>query len=333
MPLTSTFGMEFLPTNLRARGVQAIEIIYSMGGSLATLLAVMLIEPYGWRVWLLVCATPSLIFLVMSVCAPESPRFYLVSGQAGKAKEVMQSIARFNRCQLPPQELYAKQQEDRGKVWDLFESEHRRLTILLLAIWFIALFAYYGAVLLITETVKLGSTCADNSPSLDLNTPQDLTCALDCKGPDSNQLAEILLSSLAELPATIAVAFLADWCGRKNAFMICFLGYTLSAILLCFCIRGTIMLIILSTWRGFGAATLQLAFLYTSEAYPTHVRTTGMGLLNSFGRTGGLTTPFVAQVLSRYSMSLSFVIYAAISFVGAICAFLLPIETNGRILA
>ena len=333
LPLASTYGMEFLQTNIRARGVQGIEIIYSMGGSLATLLAVLLIEPYGWRFWLLVCATPCLIFLILSTCAPESPRFYLISGQPGKSKEVMQMIARFNQCQVPPQELYAKQEKNRGKAWDLFKPEHRKLTIPLLAIWFIMLFVYYGAVLLITETIKLGSTCGSNSLSLDIKPPQEPTCALECKGPDSSQLADIFYTSLAELPATVAVAFLADWCGRKHAFIICFLGYTLSAILLCFCIKGTIMMIVLSTWRGFGIVVTQLAFLYTSEAYPTHVRTTGIGLLNSVGRIGGLTTPFIAQVLSRYSMSLSFIIYAAISFLGAVCAFLLPIETNGRILA
>ena len=331
LPVISTYGMEFLPTNVRARGVQAI---HAMGASVATLLALVLIKPYGWRVWVLACATPCLIFLIFSIWALESPRFYLVSGQHGKAKKVMQTIANFNGSKLPPQKLYFKQQEYRGRVKDLFEPELRRLTILLLAIWFISLFLYYGAILLITETIKVGSTCRENSPSfkLELSTP-DPTCSLECTGPDNKQLADIFFNSLAELPVTIAVAFFADWCGRKPAFIISFAVYTLIAILLCICMDGTIMLMILFTWRGFGLVVLQLTFLYTSEAYPTHVRSIGVGFLNCIGRVGGLLTPFIAQVLSRYSMSLTFIIYAAMSIIGGVCAFFLPIETKGRILA
>ena len=334
MPVTAAFGMEFLPTNIRARGVQGMQTVYSMGGVLATLLAFLLIEPYGWRVWVLACTTPSLIFLVLSIWIPESPRFYLVSGEDGRAIEVMQLIAGYNQCELPPQQICAKQEEKRGRLKDLFKPELRRLSILLCAMWFISLFAYYGAVLLITETIKQGSTCSDNSVHRNLwNSSPNPVCSIECKGPAREQLANVFYNSLAELPATIGVAFLADWCGRRNTFVYLFLIYTLMAILLSFCTDGTVMLIQLFFWRGIGIALLDVTYLYTSEAYPTHVRSTGAGMLNSIGRIGGLLTPFIAQVLSQNSMFLTFMIYAVISLIGAVIAFFLPIETKGRMLA
>ena len=330
LPVIAAFGMEFLPTNLRARGLQGMEIVYSMGGVLGTLLAYLLIQPYGWRIWVLVCTFPSLIFIILSTCIPESARFYVVTGEYKNARKVMQTIARFNKCELPPQQLYAKQQETRGQIKDLFKPELRRLTLLLWANWFISLFVYYGSILLITETIKFESTCGNNQSSRDMG---DSACALECKGPDSKQLADIFHNSLAELPATIAVAFLADWCGRKYTFIFLFLMFTLIAVLLSFCTSGMVMLVMLFLWRGFGIALLSMTYLYTPEAYPTHVRSTASGMLCSIGRIGGLLTPFVAQVLSKYSMSLTFNIYAGMSLIGALCAFFLPIETKGRMLA
>ena len=333
-PVIAAFGMEFLPTYLRARGTTGMEMVMSMGGAMAAFLAYLLIQPYGWRIWLLVCTLPSLIFLILSTCIPESPRFYLVTGQNGNARKVMQTIARFNKCELPPQQLTTKQQETRGQMRDLFKPELRRLTLLLWANWFIMLFVYYGAILLITEAIKNDSTCGNNISSIDLEDSSfEPTCALECKGPDTKQLANIFYNSLAELPAPIVVAFLADHFGRKSTFIFLYLMYTLIAVLLSICTSGPAMLVMLFLWRGLAFALVGITYLYTPEAYPTHVRSTASGMLSSIGRIGGLLTPFIAQVLSGYSMFLAFIIYAGMALLGALCAFFLPIETKGRVLA
>ncbi len=333
LPIIPAFGMEFLPTNLRARGLQGMEIVGSMGSILATLLAYLLIQPYGWRIWLLMCTFPSLIFLILSTCIPESPKIYVITGKYENARKVMQTIARFNKCELPPQQLYAKQQGTRGQMRDLFKAEFRQLTLLLSAIWFISVFVYFGAVLLITEAIKKDSTSGNNQFSIDLtdSSPEPI-CALECKGPDSKQLADIFYNSLAELPAVIAVAFLADWFGRKSTFIFLFLMFTLISVLLSISTGGTVMLVMLFVWRAFGIAIMDMPYMYTPEAYPTHVRSTASGMLCSISRIGGLLTPFVAQVLSKYSMFLTFIIYAGMSLIGAVCAFFLPVETKGRIL-
>ncbi len=244
----------------------------------------------------------------------------------------METIAKINNCHLPPQQIYSKQKAHRGRIKELFAGDLRKTTILVISIWFIAFFIYFGTVLVITEVIKYGSTCLGDSLGTE-DTSQMSPCALDCRKLDTKKLSEVFYNSLAELLAAIAVAFLADWVGRKAAFLICFLMHAVLSVFLIFCAKGAIMLMMLFAWRGFGMAVAHIAYLYTLEAYPTHVRSTGMGLASCACRIGGLLTPYVAQVLSKQSMFLTLMIYGVMSLIGALCSFLLPIETKGRHLA
>lgn len=47
-------------------------------------------------------------------------------------------------------------------------------------------------------------------------------------------------------------------------------------------------------------------------------------------RLGAVTTPFLAQVASGYSLSIPIGIYGVFSLLGLIAALNLPIETKGR---
>ncbi len=61
-----TYYAEFMPTRFRGRAVVLIEVPFALGGAFAALLGLLLIEPYGWRTWLVACAIPSVIFLIFS---------------------------------------------------------------------------------------------------------------------------------------------------------------------------------------------------------------------------------------------------------------------------
>ena len=61
-----TYYAEFMPTKFRGKAVVLIEVPFALGGAFAALLALLLIEQYGWRVWLIACAIPSVIFLLFS---------------------------------------------------------------------------------------------------------------------------------------------------------------------------------------------------------------------------------------------------------------------------
>ncbi len=64
-----TYYAEFMPTKFRGKAVVLIEVPFALGGAFAALLALLLIEQYGWSVWLVACAIPSAVFLL---CSPVS---------------------------------------------------------------------------------------------------------------------------------------------------------------------------------------------------------------------------------------------------------------------
>uniref|UniRef100_A0A914C326 Major facilitator superfamily (MFS) profile domain-containing protein n=1 Tax=Acrobeloides nanus TaxID=290746 RepID=A0A914C326_9BILA len=82
--------------------------------------------------------------------------------------------------------------------------------------------------------------------------------------------------------------------------------------------------------RAFIAGAYQALYVYTPEVYPTTLRGIGLGTANALARIGSIITPFVAQVVSDFSLLIPIIIYGSASLVGALAAVLLPIETRGR---
>ncbi len=60
-----TYFAEFAPKASRGRSVVLLEVFYAAGGSLAAALALLVLPGLGWRVWLGLCALPSLTFLLL----------------------------------------------------------------------------------------------------------------------------------------------------------------------------------------------------------------------------------------------------------------------------
>jgi len=70
-------------------------------------------------------------------------------------------------------------------------------------------------------------------------------------------------------------------------------------------------------------------YVYTTEFYPTILRSTGLGFASTIARFGGILTPFVAQVLTGSSVPLALSIYAIVILLAAFCTIRLRIETLG----
>ena len=69
--------------------------------------------------------------------------------------------------------------------------------------------------------------------------------------------------------------------------------------------------------------------IYSSEAYPTDVRSLGLGFANVFTRVAGCLTPLVGQLLLEYTSGLAtFGTYSVCSLLAFFCATLLPPEID-----
>eukprot|EP00775_Hariotina_reticulata_P004351 gene4351-4604_t len=172
-------------------------------------------------------------------------------------------------------------------------------------------------------TRDTGSLKQSPSPSID--------CAVDL-------YANFSMGTAAELAAILVAAALVDRAGRHNCISG---GLLLGGVA---CLAG-------AQSAGGGGATFALAAVgkfgcsvalavcptYTSELFPTCVRSTAMGIFNQASRCGSIAAPFLlmlgAQLNQHYSqpMFLPFMLFGLLSVVSGLLVLLLP-ETLGTAL-
>ena len=70
--------------------------------------------------------------------------------------------------------------------------------------------------------------------------------------------------------------------------------------------------------------------VYTTEAFPTEARSTGLAVNNVARSLIGLGGPYFCGIYAYADPQLALVVFAAVAGVGAGTAFLLPLETKGQ---
>ena len=327
-PQAITYFAEFLPNQSRGRCLVLAAVFFVLGGSLAVLLAIAILVPYGWRWWLGACAVPSLIFVVFCLVfgywlewLPRSPRYDVITGHAENASRTLQMAARWNKTKLPGGNLVPEPEVPRGRMLDLVRPGYRLISSLLVFLWFSSSFSYYGIALLTTGMVTIGSTCDPYAFVITNNG----TCHI----LNLNDYWNLFWTSTGDIPGLILTAILVDLIGRKPSLIAENMAFGVTCLLLFICMQKTPMVALLFIARAFISATFQVLYVYTPEVYPTEVRALSIGSGAMFGRVGAMVTPYAAEVLLSYSLYYAVGVYAGLGFFQAITAALLPLETKG----
>uniref|UniRef100_A0A8C9EXW0 SV2 related protein n=1 Tax=Pavo cristatus TaxID=9049 RepID=A0A8C9EXW0_PAVCR len=208
-------------------------------------------------------------------------------------------ILQSGTCEHPDSLTYiCFQQEDRGKMRDLFTPHFRWTTLLLWFIWFSNAFSYYGLVLLTTEFFQAGDVCS----TINLSPPTGVLVTL----------------------------WIIDRIGRKKTMALSFFVFSFCSLLLFLCVGRNVLTVLLFIARAFISGGFQAAYVYTPEVYPTATRALGLGTCSGMARVGALITPFIAQVMLESSVYLTLAVYSGCCLLAAVASFFLPIETKGR---
>ncbi|CAF1591204.1 unnamed protein product, partial [Didymodactylos carnosus] len=167
----ATLMLEFLPSTYRATIVIVIELFWSLGAILEYLMAMYVIPPYGWRTLTILSALPISIVAVCMYFIPESPRYYLASGNADKAEMILKTVALTNKRALPPGKILDGHiKEECGSFSQLFHFNYKRTTFLLTFMWITVAMSYYGLILIntsiFTMNVDVPSTSKENCKML-----------------------------------------------------------------------------------------------------------------------------------------------------------------------
>lgn len=337
-----TLLSEFLPTNSRAKVLLAFQIFWAIGSTFEVGIAFVILPRFGWRWLVFTSAVPLALFLILIKCLPESPRYLVAAGRTSDAEKVLSEMFKMNKKEPITGCLVSSSASSRdlGNVKEFFSPEYCRTSFSLPIIWFGAAFSYYGIVLLSAEIFRFQHACFSGSSgviddvygSRTISSISDVTVDTSCCQELSNDdFLAMIISSVGEFVNVPLMILVIDFFGRRitmgvwnglNGFMF---------FLIFICMSKQAMTAVLFIIRAFSAGLLSLAYLYTSEVYPTSIRALAVGSFSSVARIGAIVTPYVAQVmLPEYSEVGALSIYAVVGVVCSVMSFALPIETRGR---
>jgi len=299
----------------KTRGFYATFIIlFGITGVLATAgIGWAVIEPLGWRWYLVICTSPFILVLFARLLWKyESPRYLLVSGKTEEALAVLREVARQNGTKMPEGTLIPLPEDEtktKARIQDLLSPNLRKTTLTLCLVWFSITYGYYGITIWLPN--YLGS--------LEI--------------PSTEAAKSLLWMGLAELPGLAVSNILIDRIGRKYSLGIAMIGCTISS--MCFGFANTyasitglsmaIYFFIVQAWS--------IVYIYTPELFPTTHRSTAYGVTGLFATLAGiLSGPLGGLMLDSNLETWSvLLVYSILFLLGGLAALFLK-ETSKTIL-
>jgi len=306
LPVDYSIFAEYLPTRNRGRYLVLLEAFWALGSLAAAGLAWLVVPNLGWRWLLAISAVPGLIIFWIRRHVPESPRYLLVNGQAEEAKAVLRHVAQVNGSSLPDDfDLVPVERAGKAPVSELWKPGARRTTLLLWAVWFFISLGYYGVFTWLPNFFK--------SSGMALLPVYQNTFIL----------------ALAQIPGYLSAAFLVERWGRRTTLSIYLLASGVFTFLFT-AANSLSWLVGMGIWMSFFALGAWGAlYAYTPEAYPTRLRSTGMGAASGMTRIAGAIAPSLGAALMGSSLLGSLTVFAVAYALAGLAAFFLP-ETRDR---
>ncbi|WP_336245015.1 aromatic acid/H+ symport family MFS transporter [Paeniglutamicibacter quisquiliarum] len=287
-------------------------IVYSgvpVGGVLASLLAIVLLDLVGWRGLFLIGATPMLFLLPMALAKlPESPEWLMARGRTEEAQRV--SIRTGVPISAPaPQGAHVLVSEpvDTKIGFRALASRKYALPTLLLGLMsFAGLMLTYG-----------------------LNTwlPQIMSQFGYGK---SYSLAFLLVLNAGAVFGGLIASVGADRIGAKRVVSTTFFLAAVAMVLLTMQLPFGILLALVAV-AGVGTIGTQvLIYGFVSNYYNSAARGAGVAWCAGFGRLGGIFGPLIGGLLMAAGVEnqVAFYVFAAVAIVGALVTAFVPLRNS-----
>jgi putative MFS transporter len=283
LPICYSLLAETIPA--RHRGWLMIMIGADIAGAyiLTSWVAASLVPTYSWRILWLIGLPTGLLFILLNRWIPESPRFLLLNGRDDEAREVMR---RFGAVALVEENPELEIESGVKNRWsELASPQFLGVTLVIACLALGSGLILFGFNLWIpTNLRKLGFTESD---------------------------AILRNSALMGFPLTFLVAWLYGFWSSK--YTIVLLSSLTAAAMFGFVISGDAIvqnrallyaLLIVPIW-GISSVVAVLS-VYSSEMYPTRIRSRGTGFAAGASKAGGVaiialvvfgfTTPSIATI-------------------------------------
>ncbi len=298
---------EYLPPQRRGRFLVFLDFFWPIGLLLATGLSYVFLDRIGgdwsWRYLFLAASFPAFMAFVVRLSLPESPYFLARRGRTREAAEVLSEITgervEADAFEAPP--------EPRSSLRELLEPGLRRTSAVMVAVWIALNISYYGLFLWLPFVVEFDKF-------------------------DMNVYLLLALSALSQFPGYAAAIWLVERIGRKPTLASFLLLGGVSAYAFAVADSPTAHVAALFFVGFFNLGAWGAVYPYTSELFPTRVRSTAFGMVEGVGKAAAISGPYIFGNLKDWTggttWSLTFV--ALVMVAGGFVAALFGRETRGQ---
>ncbi|XP_074532585.1 solute carrier family 22 member 15 [Halichoeres trimaculatus] len=287
---------------------------WAMTGTLASMAFAIGIALFGalgyfiqpWRSLATAANSLGVLFFLLSYNLPESPRWLYCQGQTQQAEEVLRYMAQQNGNAAPnlmlqrvvTSKVGVPDNKGTGVMQLVIHPVLRIRTMVLMYVWYACSLVYYGLTLGASET-------------------------------SGSRYVNVAMYGLVELPAyPLCIYFInKHWAGRRKsmASFLCLAGSACLCTMLIPESTGLSVTLLALMGKLMVSAAFNIAYVYTSELYPTVIRNAGLGVCSMSCRVGGIIAPFVPSMRALHT-SMPFTVFC-LSGLSAGCLGLLLPET------
>jgi len=294
--------IELIGPNYRVLAANCANLTWVFGSVIMTIKAYLIDD---WRTLCLALSVPYYVCVLLALSFPESVRWLNLHGKLKEAEKILQRASMINQRPLQNVSIKAAAQRNekiKYSYFDLFST--CKVTMLVLNqgfVWMNSGIVYY----------TLSWAFADIGGDLYIN---------------------FMLSIAVEVPMhLLAIIFLQKY-GRKRTTIWSFIVSCLSCLAVAMLLFFEDVELLRLGVALLGKCAIALGFLciymWSSEIYPTVVRTQGMGFNIITSRTGAALSPFV-KLLEHIHPSVPFFLMTVTTFITVIFCLFLP-ETLGK---
>ena len=306
---------EYLPPQRRGRLLVFLDFWWPVGLLLAIGLSYVFLGPnfdrfgdWSWRYLFLAASFPALLAFFVRRSLPESPYFLARHGRSEEAAEVLTEIT---GKPVEPGELTAPPEEPRSSVRELVADQLRSRTTTTALIWIALNISYYGLFLWLPFVLQ-------GEKQFSINVYLLLT-----------------LSALSQFPGYAAAIWLVERIGRKPTLAAFLILGGVSAYAFAVADSKGVYVTALFFVGFFNLGAWGAVYPYTSETFPTRLRSTAFGVMEGVGKTAAIAGPYIFGNLNdatgSTTWSLTFI--AIVMAAGGLVAAIFGRETRGRALA
>ncbi|HUW68915.1 MAG TPA: MFS transporter [bacterium] len=304
------YGMfsEYLPVENRGRRLVMLEAFWALGTVAAAGIAWLIVPHLGWRWLFAVSALPGIILFAVRKNVPESPRYLFAHGREAEARAVLEHVAAINGTTLPTGDLEPPVLAREGRMADLLAPGLRKTTILLWLVWFMISIGYYGAFTWLPTWFR---SKGFSLPSVYPNA---------------------FIMAFAQIPGYLSAAWLVERWGRTRTLGTYLLASGACAWLFALAVTPAAVVASAILLSFFALGAWGALYAYTPEAYPTIIRTTGIGAASGMTRIAGAIAPSIGALVAGGSLSLPLAVFAVAYAVAGFAALALPSDTRATVL-